>query len=138
MHILFLFSEKIRSRDVGVFSMFSHTLNFGFWKNGSYYNRRTLENTKFTPISYPLLLKILIRSSNHGLQYSLRGCQRSNSKFIYQVASFTLSALIVFRWYENKGILNCFFFLRIYLWFDNWIFAWIHNHTWIKYVRLEP
>ena len=65
----------------GVYYVFTH---LEFWVVEKWLIlQQTSVNTKCTLISQTPLLKISLRSSNHGLCYSCVGYQRSNSKFTH-------------------------------------------------------
>ena len=50
----------------------------------------SLQNIKFTLISYQYFLKILLRSVKHGLSYDLNGNQRSDQKITDQLIMLLL------------------------------------------------
>ena len=106
-----LFWGMINGRDISnyvqyiyrVFNKFSHTIDIAFVDKWFIW-WLSLQNTKFTLISYTHFQKISLRSLIHDLSHSLQSNQRSSSKFaqVLIVVSALLISVLLDEYYENN------------------------------------
>ena len=115
LHIIFLFYILYR-----VFHKFSHTIDIAFVDKWFIW-WLSLQNTKFTLISYTHFQKISLRSLIHDLSHSLQSNQRSSSKFaqVLIVVSALLISVLLDEDYENNIFL-------VKLWLFREIFSFSH------------
>ena len=103
-----------------VFHKFSHTIDIAFVDKWFIW-WLSLQNTKFTLISYTHFQKISLRSLIHDLSHSLQSNQRSSSKFaqVLIVVSALLISVLLDEDYENNIFL-------VKLWLFREIFSFSH------------